>query len=34
MELTCLPGVDGGGMSGIRYQWLTDYRWFWFRSKF
>ena len=25
MELTCLPGVDVGGMSGIRYQSLTDY---------
>jgi len=24
-ELTCLPGVDVGGMPGIRYQWLTDY---------
>ena len=22
MELTCLPGVDVGGMPGIRYQWL------------
>jgi hypothetical protein len=26
MELTCLPGVDVGGMPGIQYQWLTDYR--------
>ena len=26
MELTCLPGIDIGGMSGRHYQWVTDYR--------
>ena len=28
MELTCIPGGDVGGMPGIRYQSLTDYRFF------
>jgi len=27
MELTCLPGVDVGGMPGIQYQSLTDCNW-------
>src|SRR5690606_3201367 len=26
MELTCLPGIDIGGMFGRHYQWVTDYR--------
>jgi len=25
MELTCLPGIDIGGMFGCHYQWVTDY---------
>ena len=25
MELTCLPGIDIGGMSGRHSQWVTDY---------
>ena len=25
MELTCLPGIDIGGMFGRHYQWVTDY---------
>ncbi|MDD4537552.1 MAG: hypothetical protein PHT80_00935 [Lentisphaeria bacterium] len=24
MELTCLPGIDIGGMFGRHYQWVTD----------
>jgi hypothetical protein len=25
MELTCLPGIDIGGMPSRHYQWVTDY---------